>query len=815
MPARYRAFLSYSHRDSDFAESFHRELEGWRADRGLVGRETPRGPAPRNLRPIFRDRDDFAGGRTLSEATEEALRQSDFLIVLCSPAAAQSHYVGEEIRLFKAMGGTERIIPVIIAGEPGGPPGENCFPDALVRQVDADGNLTDAIDEPLAADARETGDGAKRALAKVIAGLLGVPFDEIVRRAEQAERRRQRVVAGIAILFAGLAAAAAGMAWLAEERRVVAERNYDAALNAADALIGDLGEELIRIEGVRLETTKKLLDRGAGVYDDLLARLPEARELKVRKAAALAVFAKAYTAKGDGKAGVQALREAERLLIEDAGGPDPAAGGVPLAMVRTRLGTALFSQGDAAQSIRKLGEAVAGLKAAGADALDDPDHAFEAAHAALFFARIKLQEGETDGVDDAETMIDRIVDRWRAEAPDDIRWVAIQVTQLEFRAAQAALAGENRQAADRYQTAIDLLSDTLPRMPEAAALRAMLAELFGSQASQLDLAGQADAAAAARAERVRLLASLAAADAENRTVAMRTAAEATKAAAESLSAGEGSRADALARLRAGLAQLDAAAKAAPNDLETRLARRLALSQASDALVAAKLYKEALAPAHAHLEIVEAELAAAPEDRERLKTVGYGQALLGEALAGAGDNAAAIDVRLKQAAGETVLASEDPSRLSTLAAIHWEIGYLLWISSRREEAIPHYRLRAQILDALAAAVRDPVERARQFGSDRAFVYLNLGELAALTGDAVGVEANLRQSHAIAVPSLAAAPDDRNRLLDLAWAEARLAQLGDAPAQRWREVERLLEAADAMEPLADVEDELLTTAKIVNR
>ena len=90
MPARYRAFLSYSHRDSDFAESFHRELEGWRADRGLVGRQTPHGPAPRTLRPIFRDRDDFAGGRTLSEATEEALRQSDFLIVLCSPAAAQS-----------------------------------------------------------------------------------------------------------------------------------------------------------------------------------------------------------------------------------------------------------------------------------------------------------------------------------------------------------------------------------------------------------------------------------------------------------------------------------------------------------------------------------------------------------------------------------------------------------------------------------------------------------------------------------------------------------------------------------------------------
>ena len=117
-------------------------------------------------------------------------------------------------------------------------------------------------------------------------------------------------------------------------------------------------------------------------------------------------------------------------------------------------------------------------------------------------------------------------------------------------------------------------------------------------------------------------------------------------------------------------------------------------------------------------------------------------------------------------------------------------------------------------ALAAAEPDPTARALRFGNDRAFVYLNLGELAALTGDPDAAAAAFRQSHAIAEPSLAAAPDDRDRLLDLAWAEARLAQLGDAPAARWPKVIRLLEAADAQEPLADVEEELLTSSKIAS-
>jgi len=51
----YRAFLSYSRNDAKFASTLHADLESWRIDRDLVGRETPLGPVPKTLRPIFRE----------------------------------------------------------------------------------------------------------------------------------------------------------------------------------------------------------------------------------------------------------------------------------------------------------------------------------------------------------------------------------------------------------------------------------------------------------------------------------------------------------------------------------------------------------------------------------------------------------------------------------------------------------------------------------------------------------------------------------------------------------------------------------------
>src|ERR1700677_2488001 len=186
---QYRAFLSYSHDDTAWAKWLHRALENYRIDKDLVGRETALGPVPKTLRPIFRDREDFPAGHSLADQTVKALEASQFLIVICSPRAARSKYVDEEIRRFKALGRAARGIPVIVDGEPGDLQRE-CFPPAVRFKVGPGADLTSEREGPLAADARPQGDGKETAKLKLVAGLLGLGLDEIKRRAERARRRQ-------------------------------------------------------------------------------------------------------------------------------------------------------------------------------------------------------------------------------------------------------------------------------------------------------------------------------------------------------------------------------------------------------------------------------------------------------------------------------------------------------------------------------------------------------------------------------------------------------------------------------------------------
>ena len=200
---KYRVFISYSHTDTDWAKWLHRGLEGFRIDKDLVGRETSTGTIPPALRPVFRDRDEFTAGHTLTEQTIAALDASAALIVICSPSSAKSQYVNEEVRIFRSRLSGRPVTPLIVAGKPGDPEHE-CFPPALRFKLDSKGRIIKKCVEVLAADAREEGDGKDLALAKVIAGLLGLSSDDVFRRAERerhaAARRRRRLQALFGIL---------------------------------------------------------------------------------------------------------------------------------------------------------------------------------------------------------------------------------------------------------------------------------------------------------------------------------------------------------------------------------------------------------------------------------------------------------------------------------------------------------------------------------------------------------------------------------------------------------------------------------------
>jgi tetratricopeptide (TPR) repeat protein len=289
---KYRAFISYSHRDTPFARWLHSALERYRVDGDLAGRKNSTGTLPKSLRPIFRDREEFSAGHSLTEQTLAALDASQFLIVLCSPNAAISKYVNEEVRHFKANGGASRVIPIIVDGEPSDAQRE-CFPPALRFKLGPDGVLTDQAKEPLAADARPQGDGKEIAKQKVIAGLLGLGLDEVMRRAERARKRRTRFVASLAASFLLLAVAAAGSAVYAYQKLAESNERLDEAIEIAYGIVTTATAMSDRY-GIPQDLTLDLLGQAENALNGLIARGANTEMLQHRKALMLISFSDSY-----------------------------------------------------------------------------------------------------------------------------------------------------------------------------------------------------------------------------------------------------------------------------------------------------------------------------------------------------------------------------------------------------------------------------------------------------------------------------------------------------------------------------------------
>ncbi len=217
---RYWAFISYSSKDAVHARWLHRAIETYGIPAKLVehGHTTPLGePAPKQFKPVFRDRDELPASADLGEAIQDALAASRCLIVICSPHAAISPWVNREIETFIEMGRGDRIFAYIVDGEPNSDDERECFPPVLRRPV-----------EPLAADARQSKDGRNDAKLKLLAGMLGVGFDALKQRDTQRRVRRLQVVVAAVLL---LALVLSGLAWYANAARLRAEAAEANAVN--------------------------------------------------------------------------------------------------------------------------------------------------------------------------------------------------------------------------------------------------------------------------------------------------------------------------------------------------------------------------------------------------------------------------------------------------------------------------------------------------------------------------------------------------------------------------------------------------------
>ena len=265
-PFRFQAFLCYSHRDSAWADWLHDALESYPIPPRLIGLATTAGVIPRRIAPVFRDRDELPSATDLSAMVSDALAQSANLIVICSPHAAQSRWVNEEVKAFQRMGRAHRIFCLIVDGEPGasewaGREHDECLPPALTHPIDADGRATGARVEPIAADARPSGDGRTKARLKLIAGLLGIGFDDLMHRERRRRRSRWMIATGSGLALLCLTTVLAVNAVIA---RHAAERRQKQAEDLIEFMLGDLDDKLRQVN--RLDILESVADKAVKYF---------------------------------------------------------------------------------------------------------------------------------------------------------------------------------------------------------------------------------------------------------------------------------------------------------------------------------------------------------------------------------------------------------------------------------------------------------------------------------------------------------------------------------------------------------------------
>ena len=194
----YDAFISYRHKELDkyAAELLHRQLEAFRLPGNLARKR--KGERTR-INRVFRDKDELPLTNNLEDPIMQALQASEFLIVICSPRLPESVWCRKEIETFISMHGRDKVLAVLIEGEP-----DESFPEELLYReetvTDADGSThVERIPmEPLAADIRGKDKKAmkkalKTELLRLLAPMFSLNYDDL--RQRHRERRLKRILA--------------------------------------------------------------------------------------------------------------------------------------------------------------------------------------------------------------------------------------------------------------------------------------------------------------------------------------------------------------------------------------------------------------------------------------------------------------------------------------------------------------------------------------------------------------------------------------------------------------------------------------------
>ncbi len=213
---KYEAFISYRHGEIDgkVAAQVQKEIEKYHVPAKIAKKI-----GKKRVGRVFRDEDELQASSDLSAVIREALDESEWLIVIGSERYQESPWCREEIDYFIRLRGRERILVILVSGEP-----KDVFPKALT-ETERDGQIV-AI-EPLAVDVRGESvhtilRNLKQERFRFFSSMLGVDYDDLRNRQRERRRRRTALVTGTAFT---ILAAVIGVVTM---KNIQLNRAYDA-----------------------------------------------------------------------------------------------------------------------------------------------------------------------------------------------------------------------------------------------------------------------------------------------------------------------------------------------------------------------------------------------------------------------------------------------------------------------------------------------------------------------------------------------------------------------------------------------------------
>lgn len=283
----YDAFLSYSRRSPRSVAAvarLHRRIEAFPLPEALCRRISD--PHRRRLY-IFRDVSDLALAGDLAAELRARIAESRFLVVACSPEAAQSPWVALEIDCFRQENrtvGNERILAVVVEGDPHEVIPVSLRPGGIIPNY---GDLRPMHPGEGLLACRER---HREETIRLIAAMLGVPFDEL-RRRDRARRKKLALIGmGAAILLMVVLVGMTLWAWNAmQEARfqqsVAQAREHEAQRNLAKVMV----EKARSLESLGMVSeAAALYSRALEIVEDPVARGGANRGIQLARTAFVA-----------------------------------------------------------------------------------------------------------------------------------------------------------------------------------------------------------------------------------------------------------------------------------------------------------------------------------------------------------------------------------------------------------------------------------------------------------------------------------------------------------------------------------------------